>query len=258
MTDMLYRSVPPFEMRASEDDGDGLTLEGYGAVFNTPTRIDSWEGCFDEQIAKGAFKRSLKERTPVLQFDHGRHPYVGSIPIGSFDKLREDESGLFVSARLHDNDLVKPVRQAIESQAISGMSFRFSVTKDEWRTADGALVKPEDVSRLLWKSDRANPATILSRTLREVALYEVGPVVFPAYAETSVGVRSRELISLLSDPQARAEAARFLAGTPSEEPRDAEGASGDEVSGDAEPEATRNVPSPAARARALKLSGVIR
>jgi hypothetical protein len=59
-----------------------------------------------------------------------------------------------------------------------------------------------------------------------VKLYEVGPVVFPAYTDTSVGVRSRELITLLTDPQVRAEVARALVGTPSE-PSDAEGASGE-------------------------------
>lgn len=254
--DMLCRSVPPFEVRASGAEGDGLTLEGYGAVFDSPTRIDSWEGVFDEQIAKGAFKRSLAERTPVLQFDHGRHPMVGSIPIGSFETLREDSQGLQIVARLHDNELVKPVRQAIESQAISGMSFRFQVVKDEWRDATGKLVKPDDVSRLLWSADANDPSTVLKRTLKEVRLYEVGPVVFPAYADTSVGVRSHELLTLLTDPQVRAEAAR-LVGTPSEEPRDAEGASGDEVQGDAAAEATRLIPSPAARERDLRLKGVI-
>jgi len=255
MTDnMLCRDVP-FEQR-SADDGDGLTLEGYGAVFSSPTRIDSWEGIFDEEIARGAFKKSLKERTPVLQFDHGRHAMVGSIPLGSFESLREDEQGLFVQARLHDNWLVQPVRDAIKSESISGMSFRFSVVKDEWRDAAGKVVKPDDVQRLLWSSDRADESSILKRTLREVKLYEVGPVVFPAYADTSVGVRSRELVSLLSDPQIRAEAARVLAGTPTEEPR-AEGAPGNEGTGDAAAGATRHVPSPAARNRALIIEGVI-
>lgn len=256
--DLLMRSVP-FEIRADGDEaGDGLTLDGYGAVFGTPTRIDSWEGTFDEEIARGAFKKSLSERTPVLQFDHGRHPMVGSIPLGSFETLREDEQGLHVVARLHDNWLVQPVRDAIKSKAIPGMSFRFSVVKDEWRTQDGVLVKPEDVERLLWKSDAANPATILKRTLKEVRLFEVGPVVFPAYAETSVGVRSRELVNLLTDPQVRAEVARALVGTPSE-PSDAAGASGDEraaTTADEPPvEGTpgKPVPSPAARARALML-----
>jgi HK97 family phage prohead protease len=254
--DMLCRSVP-FELRDTADGGDGLTLDGYGAVFGEPTRIDSWEGIFDEEIARGAFKKSLAERTPVLQFDHGRHPMVGSIPLGSFDTLREDAQGLHVVASLHDNWLVQPVRDAIKSKAIPGMSFRFSVVKDEWRDAAGALVKPDDVQRLLWASDRSDPNSILKRTLREVKLYEVGPVVFPAYAGTSVGVRSQELAALLTDPQVRAELARALVGTPSE-PREAEGASGDEraaSTAEEPPEGTpgKPVPSPAARARALLL-----
>jgi len=55
MTDMLSRDVP-FELRAA---GDGLTLSGYAAVFNSPTRIDSWEGTFDESIARGAFAEGV-------------------------------------------------------------------------------------------------------------------------------------------------------------------------------------------------------
>ncbi len=202
--------------------------------------------------------KSLQERTPVLQFDHGRHPMVGSIPLGSFESLREDEQGLHVQARLHDNWLVQPVRDAIKSNAIPGMSFRFSVVKDEWRDSKGALVKGDEVQRRLWSADPSNPDTVLKRTLKEVRLYEVGPVVFPAYADTSVGVRSRELITLLSDPQVRADAARFLVGTPAE-PSDAEGASGEKRAATTADEPTDEVtpgkpaPSPAARDRALRL-----
>jgi hypothetical protein len=69
----------------------------------------------------------------VLQFDHGHHPMVGSIPLGYFERsartTRASSSG-----PLHDNWLVQPVRDAIKSKAIPGMSFRFSVVKDEWRT----------------------------------------------------------------------------------------------------------------------------
>lgn len=89
-----------FESRAKE--GDGFTLEGYGAVFDTPTRVDSWEGLFDEVIAHGAFSKTIKERKPVLQFDHGRDAATGSVPIGAVEELREDRHGLFVRARLHD------------------------------------------------------------------------------------------------------------------------------------------------------------
>ena len=159
------RSVS-FETRDSGDDG--FTLEGYGAVFNQATRIDSHEGRFDEVIDRGAFTKTLSERTPVLQFDHGRDPATGSVPIGSIQDIRSDDHGLFVSARLHDNARVEPIRQAIASGAVDGMSFRFQVMRDDW--------------------DEAGETPM--RTLREVSLLEVGPVVFPAYAGASVGVRS--------------------------------------------------------------------
>jgi hypothetical protein len=255
MSDTILCREVPFEIRDAGDDGDGNTLFGHAAVFNTPTRIDSWEGTFDEDIAPGAFKKSLRERTPVLQFDHGKHPMVGSIPLGYFRSIKEDDIGLDVDAPLHDNWLVVPVRDAIRSKAIPGMSFRFAVVKDEWRTRDGALVAPENVERLLWASDRNDESTILKRTLREVKLYELGPVVFPAYTDTSVGVRSRELLDALSDPQLRREVAALLASTPVE-PRDDEGSSGDEGAAqtDVEPrEHSRQLPSPAARDRALRL-----
>ena len=42
-------------------------------------------------------------------------------------------------------------------------------------------------------------------------MYEVGPVVFPAYDGTSVGVRSRDAIDALTDPDVRREIAHALA-----------------------------------------------
>jgi HK97 family phage prohead protease len=189
--DDLTRAVP-FTVTRAADNADGLTLDGYAAVFDTPTRIDSWEGVFDEQISRGAFAKTLKERTPVIQFDHGHHPLVGSIPIGTMQRAEEDDHGLHIVARLHDNWLIQPVRDAIRDGSIDGMSFRFSVVKEQL--------------------DEAGDVPL--RTIQEVKLYEAGPVVWPAYEATSVGVRS-DLARMLADPTARAELARALiSGTP--------------------------------------------
>lgn len=177
--DDLTRAVS-FELERGQD-ADGLTLTGYAAVFNDPARIDSWEGKFDEQIARGAFKKTIAEKTPVLQFDHGHDTRTGSVPIGVITSLKEDRTGLKVEARLHDNDLVKPIRDAIESGAITGMSFRFNVIKDLWDESGDVPV----------------------RTIKEVRLHELGPVVFPAYASTSVGVRSADIDSLAAQVAAR-------------------------------------------------------
>lgn len=175
---LLTRAVT-FETRESSD---GFTLEGYAAVFDTPTRIDSWEGRFDEQIQRGAFNRTLKERTPVMQWDHGHDAATGSVPIASIEQLREDDHGLWVSARMFDNARVEPIRQAIAGGAIDGMSFRFRVTREEWAEPSG------DEPPL--------------RTIKELDLFELGPVAFPAYTATSVGVRSM-LAELTPDERLR-------------------------------------------------------
>lgn len=187
----LERSLPFTLERADGDEGsDGLTLDGYAAVFDVPTRIDSWEGCFDETIQRGAFRKSIRENTPVLQFDHGRHPMIGSIPLGRITQLEEDDQGLHVVARFTDNWLIQPIRDAIRDEAIDGMSFRFEVVREEWRDASGKVIRdPNEIRRLIWQPDESGP---LTRVLKEVRCAELGPVVFPAYKETSVSARSKD------------------------------------------------------------------
>lgn len=212
----LCRSVS-FELVRADDtaNGDGLTFTGYGAVFNSPTRIDSWEGQFDEQIAPGAFRKSLRERTPKFQFDHGRHPLIGSIPIGVISDIHEDERGLFVEARLGQHIIIDLVREAIATGAIDGMSFRFDVVNDEWRDVNGKVVKPDDVRRILYYGEQPERAPLV-RTLKEVKISEVGPVVWPAYADTSASMRSAgdKVVEIdtarLNEPEQRKQLAELL------------------------------------------------
>lgn len=214
--DGLIRSVPFQTMRAEgETTGDGLTLDGYGAVFGSATRIDSWEGTFDEVISPGAFKKSLRERTPIMQFDHGQHPLIGSIPLGRWDSVEEDAHGLHTVGRLSDNWLIEPVRDAIRDGGVTGMSFRFSVVRDEWTDAAGKKIREDELPDLLYYG--AGERGPILRTLKEVRVSEVGPVTWPAYEATSVGVRSAErfVIDLgrldLRTAHARSELARAVA-----------------------------------------------
>lgn len=190
----LCRSVDFTFLRAADADddaeNDGRTFIGYGAVFNSPTRINSWEGDFDEQIAPGAFRKSLRERTPKFQFDHGHHPLIGSIPIGMIEDIHEDDRGLYVQARLGEHIIIDLIREAIASGAIDGMSFRFSVVRDEWLDKDGNKVKPDDVKRILYYGEQPERTPLL-RILKEVRVAEVGPVVWPAYDNTSAAVRAK-------------------------------------------------------------------
>jgi hypothetical protein len=104
---------------------------------------------------------------------------IGSLPIGVIRSIREDDHGLKVRARLADNWLVQPVRDAIRDGAITGMSFPVPVIDDSWARRGQDKV----------------------RTIKQVELYEVGPVVFPAYEQTTVGVRSRSALPHCKTPR---------------------------------------------------------
>jgi len=213
------RRESPFHLRAAGDGttpGDGLTLDGYAAVFNRETIIDSWEGRFKEKIAPGAMKKSFRENPPRVQFDHGHHPLIGSIPIGAVETCSEEvdpvlapEGGAHVIARLHDNWLIHPVRDAIASGSIDGMSFRFGVIREEWHDADGKKITDEmQLQELLRRSwyEEIPDDELLVRTLKELRVPELGPVVWPAYDDTSVDVRSKTLtidLDRLHEPEQR-------------------------------------------------------
>jgi len=232
MTDRERAAVPPrtdvlreapFALRSAGDGeaGDGRTLDGWGAVFNRETIIDSWEGRFKEKISPGAMKKSFRENPPKIQYDHGRHPLIGSIPIAALQRIAEEadpehapEGGAHVVGRLHDNWLVEPVREAIASGSIDGMSFRFSVVRERWYGADGKEIRDEEALRealrRTWYEDVPDEELLL-RDLKELKVREIGPVMWPAYDDTSVGVRSAVIdLGRLGDPDTKKLLARAV------------------------------------------------
>jgi hypothetical protein len=170
---MVELKASYIEVRANNDGASIGTLYGYAARFNSPTVIDSWEGKFVEQIVRGAFKKTLKERGDRVKvlFNHGFDPSIGDKPLGRPSSMVEDDKGLAVEVPLDDTSYNRDLIPLLKSGALDGMSFRFSVKRETWEEPDNELP---------------------IRTLHEVALYEFGPVTFPAYAATSAGVRGRE------------------------------------------------------------------
>lgn len=181
MSEMVHaRSVlvdlDGFEVRA-DASGDGLTLAGYIARFGEPTPISDWLGDYTEELKRGAFARTLVERGAAkvkMQFEHGHDATFGALPIGVWTDLREDRKGLFGEGRVLDTWHTIPIRAALEAGALTGMSFRFKVIGELWRKA-------------------AKAGEMDHRTITEVALFEAGPVVSPAYEGTTVGLRSKAL-----------------------------------------------------------------
>ena len=167
---MVELPAADVEVRA---DPEGLgSLVGYAAVFNDDTLIDSWEGKFTERIAPGAFTKTLAERASRVKvlFNHGFDPTIGDKPLGKPSRMEERGKGLWVEVPLDDTSYNRDLAASIRSGALDGMSFRFSVTREEWDDSEDLPL----------------------RTIRELKLFEFGPVTFPAYEATTAGVRARE------------------------------------------------------------------
>lgn len=209
--------------RDDGQQGDGLTLDGYSSVFNSVTIIDSWEGRFKEQFLPGSMKASFRAQTPVVQFDHGRHAQIGSLPIAApeagypreeVDPERAPDGGAHLVARLHQAPIFEAVREVIASGTVNGMSIRFAPVQEKWFRADGTQLKTQgeiwaELERT-WYEDVPDEE-LIRRDIVRSDVAEMGPVVWPAYTATSIGVRSldagdrhdlvRELVAeLRADP----------------------------------------------------------
>lgn len=193
--DDLVRMAGPISVRSGGDENPGNIMTGYPIVFNEPTEIDNWEGHFIERIAPGATTRTLKERAGRIQvlFNHGMDPQIGNKPLGRALVMKEDATGLYTETALSDTSYNADIRALLEDGAITGMSFRFAVVREDTNMSP--------------KPSKDNPNAIPERTVTELKLYEFGPVTFPAYEAAAVGLRAnwREL-----GPEERERIARIL------------------------------------------------
>lgn len=177
---MERRFVKGMLVRAAEPtvDGAGKTLTGYAALFNQVANMYDY---FDEIIAPGAFAKSLAGDVRAL-WNHNSDFPLGRTTNQTL-QLSEDARGLAFTLTPPDTAMGRDALVSVDRGDVTGVSFGFEVVTDEWATVGGKK----------------------TRTLREVMLYEISPVVFPAYEDTSVEARSLE--SLAQDAERRLAAA---------------------------------------------------
>jgi HK97 family phage prohead protease len=124
-------------------EGDGMTLRGYAAVFNSPSQPLP----FIETIQRGAFKDSLKSRNDVkLLWNHDTSVVLGSTRAGTL-RLMEDERGLLVEADLPSTQAGKDAAISISRGDVTAFSFGFRIPAggDEWANANERLLKRVNV-----------------------------------------------------------------------------------------------------------------
>jgi len=159
--------VTDLEIRA---EGNGMTLRGYAAVFNSPSQPLP----FIETIEPGAFRDSLKSRNDVkLLWNHDTSIVLGSTRAGTL-RLIEDSRGLLVEADLPQTQAGKDAAISIQRGDVTAFSFGFRIPAggDVWNSAN-------------------------ERILKRVNVHEVSVgVAFPAYTATDGTANVRSMTEL--------------------------------------------------------------
>lgn len=140
----------PLKIKSVDDKGK---FTGYGSVYGV-------EDSYGDVVVKGAFKNSLEEwiskgRLPAMLWQHRADE-----PIGIYEKMIEDDDGLYVEGQLliDDDPLAKRAYGHLKAGSLSGLSIGYNLP------AGG------------WEYDKEKDIFILS----EIDLWEVSLVTFPA------------------------------------------------------------------------------
>lgn len=136
------------ELKAEDDDA--RTIEGLASVFNN---VDSYK----DIVLPGAFTKSLKGRMPVMLWQHR-----SDMPIGVWDEAEETPKGLRVKGRILDTTAGIDAYKLVKAKALTGMSIGYSAKDCEIDAQKGI------------------------RRLKEVELYEVSLVTFPANEKAQI------------------------------------------------------------------------
>lgn len=166
------------EFRADEE---GKKIEGYGAKFDS---LSENLGGFREIIAKGAFDEVLKDDVRAL-INHDPNLLLARTKSGTLE-LNIDDSGLRYSLTAPNTGYANDLLESLQRGDLDQSSFAFSVDSDTWtEDDDGRSV----------------------RTINKVRnLFDVSPVTYPAYQDTTVAIRSLNGITETIKEEKRQEA----------------------------------------------------
>lgn len=156
----------PVEVR---EDELGDSIEGVAAVVNKRTDL----GFFEEEILPGAFDDVLKDDVRAL-FNHDPNYPLARTKSGTL-KLSLNKTGdLVYRFDTPNRQYAKDLTDAIKSGDVSQSSFAFRVSEENWVYAEE---RDQKDLRQIKKIER---------------LFDVSPVTYPAYQDTTVAKRSME------------------------------------------------------------------
>lgn len=163
--ELRYLPFENWELR--EGDNKPPRLLGYAAVFNQEAEI---YGLWREKVSPGAYKKTIKENDIRALWNHNADLVLGRNKNGTLS-LVEDDKGLKVEILPPDTQAGRDAVISIKRGDVSQMSISFTIIKREWVSGETS----KDLSLC---------------TIREAKLFEVSPVTFPAFENTSIAART--------------------------------------------------------------------
>lgn len=178
------------ELRAMRDEDNGNYIVGVPIVFDKDTDL----GYYTETIDRHALdKTDMKDVRFLVNHNTDMIPLARSRNnnANSTMQMWVEEDGLHIRVNLDTerNTEARALYSAVDRGDVSGMSFMFSVDKDNWEGLDGETPK---------------------RTITSIGkIFEVSAVTFPAYEQTSI--QAADLAEALESAKAVLESARRTA-----------------------------------------------
>lgn len=172
MSNDLEKRSYTFEARAEKNESGQNVIVGRPIVYDQKTDL----GFFDEIIERGALdKTDLRDVRFLVNHDTSKIPLARSRRNNENSTMQltvdNDGMGIRVTLDTENNSDARALYSAVERGDISGMSFMFSVKRDEW----------DDL-----ESDHP------TRKVKEIGtVVEVSAVTFPAYEQTEISTRCK-------------------------------------------------------------------
>lgn len=161
MTERRY-TEGPIEVRG----GAAMTISGHASIFDEPYDLYG----FREQVARGAFKKSVKEGDVAALWNHDPNTVLGRKRAGTL-RLVEDDVGLAYEVDLPDTQAARDLYTLIQRGDVYQSSFAFEIQRESWKYPSG------------------DSSDLPLRTIQQVRLYDVSPVTYPANPSTDVDVK---------------------------------------------------------------------
>lgn len=171
----FYKRNFVFDIRADTDDENGAYITGRPIVYESKTDL----GFCDEIIKRGALDDADLSDVRFL-VNHN----TDMIPLARFRdgvknstmQIQVDKDGLTIRVLLdiENNPEARALYSAVQRGDISGMSFMFTISADEWENLD---------------SDHP------TRYITAIGIVaEVSAVTFPAYEATEISARDKRAV----------------------------------------------------------------